>query len=233
MQQGKPKAFLVAASLLFAGVMLASCSMVGQKPTPKPGVQPEVVVPKETEQLNTQLNEMKTLLGTIQNTLSTQERSIQVLGQRLTALESSKQPVKTGPAPTSAKEPSGTGTESVLLYKKARGLLLEENFKEAGTLFKAFATQHPDAELADNSLYWLGECSYSLGEYPQAIQTFKELVDRYPKGGKVPDALLKTAYAYLCLDDGDRAHHYLKQVVKRYPFTPAGEKAELKLKAFQ
>jgi len=49
----------------------------------------------------------------------------------------------------------------------------------------------------------------------------------------VPDALLKTAYAYLSLDDADRAHHYLKKVVKQYPFTPAGEKAEQKLKAFQ
>ena len=83
------------------------------------------------------------------------------------------------------------------------------------------------------ALYWLGECSYSLEEFPKAIQTFKELVDRYPKRGKVPDALLKTAYAYLSLDDSDRAHHYLKLVVKRYPFTPAGEKAEQKLKAFQ
>ncbi len=233
MQQGKPKAFLAAASLLFAGVMLASCSMVGQKPTPKPGVQPEVVVPKGTEQLNTKLTEIETLLGTIRNTLSTQERSIQVLEQRLNALERPKQPVKTGPTPISAKEKPRTDTESVLLYKKARGLLLEENFKEAGKLFKTYATQHPDAELADNSLYWLGECSYSLREYPKAIQTFKELVDRYPKGRKVPDALLKTAYAYLCLDDADRAHHYLKQVIKRYPFTPAGEKAEQKLKAFQ
>lgn len=227
MQKGNPKAFSAAASLLFAGVVLASCSMVAQEPTPK------VVVPNETDQLSTQLNEIKTLLGTIQNTLSSQARSMEVFEQRLNALERPKQPVKTGPTATSAKEKPQTDTEPALLYKKARGLLLEENFKEAGKLFKAFATQHPDEELADNSLYWLGECCYSLKEFPKAIQTFKELVDRYPKGGKVPDALLKTAYAYLCLDDGDRAHHYLKQVVKRYPFTPAGEKAEQKLKAFQ
>ena len=126
-----------------------------------------------------------------------------------------------------------TKNDPALIYKTARGLLLEENFKEAAKLFKNFVTQHPDAALADNALYWLGECSYSLGEFPQAIETFKELVDRYPKRAKVPDALLKTAYAYLSLDDSDRAHHYLKLVVKRYPFTPAGEKAEQKLKAFQ
>ncbi|MCP4115930.1 MAG: tol-pal system protein YbgF [Desulfobacteraceae bacterium] len=233
MQQGSLKAVTAAASLLFAGVMLASCAMVTPKPAPEPAVQPEVAAPGETEQINAQLNEIKTLLGTIQNTLSSQERSIGVLEQRIDALERPKPQVKTTPKPTASSTKLRRETDPTRLYKTARGLLLEENFQEAAQLFKTYVTRHPDAELADNALYWLGECSYSMGKYPNAIETFKELVDRYPKRAKVPDALLKTAYAYLSLEDSDRAHHYLKLVVKRYPFTPAGEKAEQKLKAFQ
>ena len=124
-------------------------------------------------------------------------------------------------------------TEPDILYQKARSLLLEENFKRAGELFKEFAAKYPKAELADNALYWLGECHYSMNDYKKAIKIFKALVKKYPKAGKVPDALLKTAYAYLLLDDMDRAHHYFKIVVKKYPFTQAGEKAEQKLKVFQ
>jgi len=165
MQQGKTKAFLAAASLLFAGVMLASCATVTPKPAPAPAVQPEAAVPSEAEQLNAQLNEIKTLLGTMQNTLSSQERSIGVLEQRINALERPQTPVKAAPKPENSSMKPRTKNDPALIYKTARGLLLEENFKEAAKLFKNFVTQHPDAALADNALYWLGECSYSLGEF--------------------------------------------------------------------
>ena len=69
-------------------------------------------------------------------------------------------------------------------------------------------------------------------KYQKAITIFKDLVTKYPKSGKVPGALLKTGYAYLSLDNPNRAHHYLKTVLIKYPFSPAAEKAEEKLKSF-
>ncbi len=72
-----------------------------------------------------------------------------------------------------------------------------------------------------------------MNRYKKAIIIFKDLVAKYPKSGKVPGALLKTGYAYLSLDDSNRAHHYLKQVLRKYPFSPAAEKAEEKLKSFE
>ena len=51
--------------------------------------------------------------------------------------------------------------------------------------------QHPDHSLADNAMYWLGECHYSSGQYAKAVTVFKKLVKAYPKAEKVPDALLK------------------------------------------
>ena len=59
---------------------------------------------------------------------------------------------------------------------------------------------------------------YSMGEFKKAIQVFKDLEKIYPKSEKVPDALLKTGYSYISLDDSNRAHHYLKLVLKKYPF---------------
>ncbi len=118
------------------------------------------------------------------------------------------------------------------LYQKARNLLLAGETDNAADLFSTFAKAHPDHALADNALYWLGECHYSLGRYQKAITVFKTLVKTYPKAAKVPDALLKTGYAYLSLDDINRANHFLKLVLKKYPFSPAGEKAQDKLKEF-
>ncbi len=124
-------------------------------------------------------------------------------------------------------------SQSEKLYKKARSLLLEDNFKQAEILFRKFIKKYPENELSDNSFYWLGECHYSMGDYQGAVKIFKTLIKRYPKGDKVPDALLKIAYSYLAVDDTDRAAYYLKQVVTKYPFSEAGDKAELKLKDFK
>lgn len=119
------------------------------------------------------------------------------------------------------------------LYKKARNILLEDQFLNAAGLFRTFIKNHPKNSLADNAAYWLGECHYSLGDYPKAILVFKDLVAKYPKSEKVPDAILKLGYSYLSLDDSNRAHHFLKQVLKKYPFSAASEKAQEKLRSFE
>ncbi len=119
------------------------------------------------------------------------------------------------------------------LYKEARTLLLANDIDNAADLFATFAKKHPDHALADNAMYWLGECHYTAGKYQTAVTVFKDLVKTYPKAEKVPDAMLKTGYAYLSMDDVNRASHFLKQVIKKYPFSPAAEKAQDKLKDFQ
>lgn len=124
-------------------------------------------------------------------------------------------------------------TDPVQLYKKARTLLLSKEYNNAADLFTTFAQAHPDHSLADNAVYWLGECRYATAQYKKAITVFRSLVKTYPKAEKVPDALLKTGYAYLSLDDFNRASHYLTQVIKKHPFSPAAEKAQNKLKEFQ
>lgn len=132
--------------------------------------------------------------------------------------------------PTQPAPHAPTGDEDpVKLYNKGRALLLERNISKAQTLFSDFVKKFPDHELADNALYWLGECSYTTGEYEKAAEIFKALVQTYPKGPKVPDALLKTGYAYMSMDDVSQANHYFKQVITRYPFSPAADKAQQKL----
>ncbi len=119
------------------------------------------------------------------------------------------------------------------LYQQARTLLLANQPKEAADLFSTFVEKHPDHSLADNALYWLGECYYTRGNYSKTVEVFKKLVTTYPKAGKVPDALLKTGYAYLSLDEVNLAGQYFKQVIRKYPFSPAAEKAQTRLKELQ
>ena len=124
-------------------------------------------------------------------------------------------------------------TEPAVLYKKARLLLVEEDYVNSAALFTEFIKNHPQDSLADNAVYWLAECHYSLGEYQKAISIFQDLETTYPKSEKVPDAILKTGYSYLSLDDTNRAHHYLTKVIKKYPFSPAADMAQEKLRSFE
>ncbi len=196
------------------------------------------------DRLNADLNKLETRMESQEDSIRKIEKQINRLKQlnkkppitknsSATTLKSSRKqgPSLNGSSHTKMNFP--VYTTSGKLYKKARSLLLEENFKQAAILFTRFIKKYPHNELSDNSFYWLGECHYSMGDYKGAVKIFKNLVKRYPRAGKVPDALLKTAYAYLALDDTDRANYYLKKVVTKYPFTDAGDKAALKLKAFQ
>ncbi|MCP4022765.1 MAG: tol-pal system protein YbgF [Desulfobacteraceae bacterium] len=161
-----------------------------------------------------------------QEIISNLENKIRTLEHKVQNLEGTKTNMGTDTV-------TANGTEPSQLYKKARNLLLEGNAIEAAEQFTAFVEKYPDNNLADNAMYWLGECHYSLGRYKKAIGVFKNLVKTYPKVEKVPDALLKTGYSYLSLDDSNRAHHYLKLVVKKYPFSESAEKAQTKLGTFK
>ena len=115
-------------------------------------------------------------------------------------------------------------------YNNALTVYKSKDYKKAATMFQSVAENYPGHDLADNALYWTGECFYSVKDYKGAIGAFKKVINNYPKGSKVPDSLLKIGYAYLALKDPVNAKSFLKKVVKQYPFTPAGTKAGEMLK---
>jgi tol-pal system protein YbgF len=117
-----------------------------------------------------------------------------------------------------------------VLYRRALSKYKNADYKDAALLFESFVTQFPTHELADNSRYWEGECMYAVKDFSKAITAFQRVVSDYPEGSKVPDAMLKTGYSYLSLGDRENARIHLKKVVKNYPFSPSGTKAEMMLK---
>lgn len=170
----------------------------------------QTLLENRLQEKNTQIEELKT--------------KVRHLEQKLEHLE------KANKKPKKIKKESVTPNQ---LYNQARNLLLEEDYTNAAALFQRFIDTHPKDSLADNSYYWLAECHYSKGNYKDAIDVFKSLERNYPKSEKVPDAILKVGYSYMALDDTNRAHHFLKTVLKKYPFSPAAEKAHEKLSEFE
>ncbi len=116
------------------------------------------------------------------------------------------------------------------LYDQALSAYKDKDYKKGITLFQAFGQCFPEHSLADNALYWMGECFYAQGDFSGAVFLFKKMLKTYPRSNKTPDALLKIGYAYLILKNPVDAKQFLTRLTLEYPKSPARAKADVKLK---
>ncbi len=100
---------------------------------------------------------------------------------------------------------------------------------EAIEAFRAFLKRYPNHEFADNAQYWLGECYYHRKDYSMALREFRRVVEKFSRGNKVPDALLKLGYSYLALGSVRPGREALTELTRNYPRHPASRLAAAKL----
>ena len=114
-------------------------------------------------------------------------------------------------------------------YNGAFHLYEAGQYAEAARMFQAFITSFPDDPLADNAQYWLGESYFARKAYLQALEAFQQVEALYPKGNKVPDALLKIGMAYATLGEYDRAESQLEELIERFPSSPLVSRARTEI----
>lgn len=115
------------------------------------------------------------------------------------------------------------------VYGDAYNLYKRRNFKGAISAFSSFIINYPSTSYTDNAFYWRGECYYAMGKYRQAIDEFDLVEKKFPKGNKVPDAMLKKGYSYLKIKNIPKAKSFFKKVMKLYPSSSAAKKAAKKI----
>jgi tol-pal system protein YbgF len=114
-------------------------------------------------------------------------------------------------------------------YTKAIGLFKAGKYPEAIESFTAYLKEYPGSVYAANAHYWIGECHYSRAEYAGALDAFRMVIENYPAGNKVPDAMLKAGYAFRAMNQPDSATSILETLVQKYPESAAAAKARTKL----
>lgn len=162
----------------------------------------------ESTRVNDQLGQMRS------------ELDIRLAGfeERMAALEK---------APTAA--PAVPGVEAS--YEKGLQLIQKENrYADGRKELQAFLKAQPQHELSVNAIYWIGEAYYGEKAYEKAILQFQDVLQKYPKHGKAPAALLKQALAFEALGDRETAKTLLKKVSINYPNSPEAAKAAERLK---
>lgn len=98
--------------------------------------------------------------------------------------------------------------------------------------FLKLIASHPKSGYADNAQFWIGESYYREKWYERAILEYQTVVEKYPKGNKVPSAMHKQGMAFLKIGDTSNARIIFNELVKKYPNTNEGKLAAKNLKEF-
>jgi tol-pal system protein YbgF len=141
-------------------------------------------------------------------------------------------PAGAAPGDPAAPLPAGGASEKQA-YDEAFAALRDGRYAESARRFQSFLAEHPQGELADNALYWLGESYYVTQNYRIALDTFNDLLARFPESAKAPDALLKVGYCHYELKEWPQAEQVLNEVVRLYPEQTVGKLAQGRLRALR
>ena len=126
-------------------------------------------------------------------------------------------PTRDGQISTDGRSSRAGEVHAITLYRQSLQILGQGKHDEAADGFREFLRRFPGHDLADNSQYWLGECAYDRKNYSTAVREFRRVVERFPRGNKVPDAMLKIGFCYLALGSVEAGKQTLEQLVRSYP----------------
>ncbi|PIE36193.1 tol-pal system protein YbgF, partial [candidate division KSB3 bacterium] len=124
------------------------------------------------------------------------------------------------PYPSYSCQPSyqdGYWTSPQCMYQYGLQLVRSRRYYEAIRVFDEFLRSYPQSSLADNALYWSGECYYAMKQYSTALAYFQQIQYYYPRGNKMPDSLLKTALCYFSMNQNSQGCQMLNELRYRYP----------------
>ncbi len=144
-------------------------------------------------------------------------------------LESTKKPVvAVTPGVSAKKSPSEDA-----IYRSAKNAFDQGDSEAARKGFQDFIKRYPNSKNADNAQFWIGEIYYREKWYEKAILEYQNVIEKYPKGNKVPAALLKQGLAFSSIGDQANSKLILEELVRKYPKTNEAKIAAEKLKTLK
>jgi tol-pal system protein YbgF len=163
------------------------------------------------------------------------EEANQQHAQRLARIEQHLkfEPMATGTKPESRIKPEGPAAKAPSeeeLYNKGKQAFDQGNMAVARKGFEDLVRSYPNSPNADNAQFWIGETFFREKLYEKSILEYQKVIEKYPKGNKVPAALLKQGYAFQSLGDKINSRLIFEELVRKHPGTSEAKAASDKLK---
>ncbi len=118
-------------------------------------------------------------------------------------------------ASSGAPPPQSAGSAQ---YDQAMNLMSRAQYSEAAAGFRAYADANPDDnDLSPQAIYWVGNISFVRQDYAGAARSFAEVIKKYPKSQRAPDAMLKLAQSFLSLGQKKEGCTTLGLIKTKYP----------------
>jgi tol-pal system protein YbgF len=103
-------------------------------------------------------------------------------------------------------------------YDQAMNLMSRAQYAEAQAAFRAYADANPsDTDLAPQAIYWVGNISFVRQDYAPAARAFAEVIKKYPKSTRAPDAMLKLAQSFMGMGQKSEGCTTLGLIKTKYP----------------
>ena len=97
-------------------------------------------------------------------------------------------------------------------------LMARAQYAEASAAFRAYADANPDdTDLSPQAIYWVGNMAFIHQDYAPAARTFAEVIKKYPKSPRAPDAMLKLAQSFLGMGQKSEGCTTLGLIKTKYP----------------
>ena len=226
-----------------AAIVLSACASSGARDDDRgaPAVNSTAVVEQQTAAIDARVSEM-------QKSMTELLERLDVMNSRLARLEAggvvAETPQQTQPAapPARIEQPhvmpvnpapassALVGAQLADHYRNALMLYGRGKFDDARRAFQQVFDQDPAGDLADNSLYWIGETYFAAGNYAEAMKYYKRVTVEFAEQNKAPDALFKIALSFEKTSDLGMAKQTLEEVIRRYPYSSAAASSKLELK---
>ena len=209
--------------LILCGVLLWGCGGSKESQTP-PGQSATDLMRKQLTDLRKDNDALKQQIDKVQQenriaTARAAECETQLAELREKQANPPPVPVIAAPAPKI--------TDASAAYQQAMGLFKQKNYQEASAGFQAILDQGGSG-MDDRCDYWIGECSFGMKNYNEAIGHF-EKVFPFARSTKKDDAQMMIANSYLASGNKAKAKEAYQKLVDTYPASPYAKSAKAKL----
>lgn len=119
--------------------------------------------------------------------------------------------------------------DPTVLYLSALKDYQAGNYELALRGFQDYLKFYPTGERASSAQFYLGQTLYAQGKYPDAIDAYNVVLDRY-EGPDTPLAHFKKGMALLQLKDRNGALAEFRTLVRRFPNSDAAKQAQERIR---
>jgi tol-pal system protein YbgF len=182
------------------------------------------------------LNNLSAQIAQLQDKLEDTNYRLAQVSQQIAATNQDLKASRTAPLPAGAPGAPGEGQQAgtsdpETLYQTSYSDYLRGNYDLAMLGFKQYLEAFPETDLADNAIYWIGECLYRQQKYAEAIAEYDKVLKQYPRSDKTASSLLKKGFALLEQGQKKDGTAQLQAVVKSFPSSDEANLAKQRLQS--